>query len=302
MSVWERLGFRENLYATPPLPGNEEGSRLLVGRDAEVEELQDHWASYDTHASIEGASGVGKTSLVAVAAYRDMVQRERLRKPLIIPMNDIFQLTSDAGSFDQKVYLSLARALLDNEQRLGKAGYPISNLNPLRQWLDSPVNTTRGGTGSAFGFGGGGTYGTASSTSPGFTDGGLIELINSNLRSIFPTRSAGGFVGVLDNMELLSTSKEARRRLEEMRDGVLSIPGVRWVLCGANGIVRTAVGSPRLTGRVADPLRLAPLHRDDVPEVIQRRIGEYSVGLRLIRLLSLTDSYTYTKFSTAISE
>jgi hypothetical protein len=86
MSVWERLGFRENLYATPPLPGNREGSRLLVGRDAEVEELQDHWASYETHASIEGANGVGKTSLVAVAAYRDMVAREQAGKPLIIPM------------------------------------------------------------------------------------------------------------------------------------------------------------------------------------------------------------------------
>jgi hypothetical protein len=52
-------------------------------------------------------------------------------------------------------------------------------------------------------------------------------------------------------MELLSTSKDARRRLEEMRDSVLNIPGVHWVLCGANGIVRSAVGSPRLTGRIA---------------------------------------------------
>jgi hypothetical protein len=96
MSVWERLGFRENLYSTPPLPGTEEGSRLLVGRDAEVEELQDHWASFDTHASIEGSNGVGKTSLVAVAAYRDMVAREKAKKPLIIPLGEIFQMTSDA--------------------------------------------------------------------------------------------------------------------------------------------------------------------------------------------------------------
>lgn len=95
MSVWERLGFRENLYTTDVLPGNEKGSRLLVGRDEEVAELQDHWASYDTHASIEGDNGVGKTSLVAVAAYRDMLARERERKPLIIPMSDVFQLTPD---------------------------------------------------------------------------------------------------------------------------------------------------------------------------------------------------------------
>ena len=140
MSVWDRLGFRENLYATPPLPGNAEGSRLLVGRDAEVEELQDHWSSYDTHASVEGANGVGKTSLVAVAAYRDMVAREAARKPLIIPMDDVFQLTSEAAGFENRVYLALARSLLTHEDRLAKAGYPVSDLNGLRHWMDSPVN------------------------------------------------------------------------------------------------------------------------------------------------------------------
>lgn len=277
MSVWERLGFRENLYSTPPLPGTEEGSRLLVGRDAEVEELQDHWASYDTHASIEGSNGVGKTSLVSVAAYRDMVAREKARKPLIIPLGEIFQLTSDSKGFETKVYLALARALLDNQKRLSSAGYPIAGLKGLRQWLDSPTNTTKATSGSAFGFGGGGTYGVASSTSVGFAEGGLIEMINTNLSTLFPSRGAGGFVGILDNMELLSTSKEARKRIEEMRDGVLSIPGVRWVLCGANGIVRSAVGSPRLTGRIADPIRLQPLQHADIPEVIQRRITQYSM-------------------------
>jgi hypothetical protein len=279
MSVWERLGFRENLYTTDVLPGNDEGSRLLVGRDEEVAELQDHWASYDTHASIEGDNGVGKTSLVAVAAYRDMLARQRARKPLIIPMSETFQLTPDSKDFEQKVYLAIARTLLDHEKLLAKAGYPVSDLGDLRQWLDSPTNKSRGASGTVMGFGASGTYGVASSTSVGFTDNGLVELVNSNLRAIFPSRAAGGFVSVLDNMELLSTSQAARQRLEEMRDTVLSIPGIRWVLCGANGIVRSAVGSPRLTGRVADPIRLAPLERQDVPEVIHRRIVEFGTNL-----------------------
>lgn len=177
------------------------------------------------------------------------------------------------------MYLALARTLLDNEKRLAKAGYPVSDLGGLRQWLDSPTNTTKGVSGSAVGFGGGGTYGVASSTSVGFADNGLVELVTGNLRSIFPSRAAGGFVSVLDNMELLLTSQAARQRLEEMRDTVLAIPGVRWVLCGANGIVRSAVGSPRLTGRVADPIRLAPLQHNDVPEVIRRRITEFGTNL-----------------------
>lgn len=279
MSVWERLGFRENLYTTDVLPGNEEGSRLLVGRDEEVAELQDHWASYDTHASVEGDNGVGKTSLVAVAAYRDMAARSKARQPLIIPMGEVFQLTPDSTGFQQKVYLALARALLTNEKRLGRAGYPVGDLADLRQWLDSPTNKARAASGTVLGVGGGGSYSNASSTSVGFTDNGLVELVNSNLTAIFPSRAAGGFVSVLDNMELLSTSQAARQRLEEMRDTVLSIPGVRWVLCGANGIVRSAVGSPRLTGRVADPIRLEPLRREDVPEVIRRRIQEFNTTL-----------------------
>lgn len=279
MSVWERLGFRENLYTTDVLPGNDEGSRLLVGRDQEVAELQDHWASYDTHASIEGDNGVGKTSLVTVAAYRDMLARERSRKPLIIPMSEVFQLTPDSKGFEQKVYLALARTLLDNEKRLERAGYQVSDLSGLRQWLDSPTNKTKAASGSVLGFGGGGTYGVSSSTSVGFNENGLAELVTSNLRTIFPSRAAGGCVSVLDNMELLSTSQAARQRLEEMRDTVLNIPGVRWVLCGANGIVRSAVGSPRLTGRVADPIRLEPLQHNDVPDVIMRRIIEFGTNL-----------------------
>jgi hypothetical protein len=275
MSVWDRLGFSENLYATPPLPGTASGSRLLVGRDAEIEELREHWASYDTHFSVEGANGVGKTSLVTVAAYREMEAREAARQPIILPIDEVFQLTSESGGFENRVYLALARALLAHEDRLAKLGYFVSDLSGLRQWMDSPTNTTKAASGSVMGFGVGGTYGVASSTSAGFTDNGLVELVTSNLRSIFPTMAAGGFIGILDNMELLSTSKDARRRLEEMRDSILSIPGVRWVLCGANGIVRSAVGSPRLTGRVADPLKLEPLRHDDAPEVIRRRIDEY---------------------------
>ncbi|MED5802856.1 MarR family winged helix-turn-helix transcriptional regulator [Gordonia sp. Z-3] len=275
MSVWERLGFSDNLYATPPLPGNEEGSRLLVGRDGEVEDLQDHWASYDTHASVEGANGVGKTSLVAVAAYRDMKAREESRRPLVIPLDEVFQLTADASELDSKIYYSIARTLLQQESRLARLGYPVTEISDLKQWMQSPTNRSGGANASVLGFGGGGSYGTSSNTSAGFTNSGFKEIVHNSLRQLFPTKSAGSLIGVLDNMELLSTSKDARRRLEEMRDSTLAITGIRWVLCGSNGIVRSVVGSQRLTGRIADPIRLEPLRVDDVPNVIQRRIDEY---------------------------
>lgn len=277
MSVWERLGFSDNLYATPPLPGTAEGSRLLVGRDREVEDLQDHWASYDTHASVEGANGVGKTSLVAVAAFRDMEVRVAAHKPIVIPLDEVFQLTSDASELNGKIYYSIARTLLANESLLSSLGYPVPQLSGLRHWMESPMNKTGGGNASILGFGGGATYGGSTNTSAGFTNSGFQEIVHSTLKAIFPTKAAGALIGVLDNMELLTTSKEARRRLEEMRDSTLAIPGVRWVLCGSNGIVRSAVGSQRLTGRIADPIRLEPLQVTDVPVVIQRRIEQYKL-------------------------
>lgn len=277
MSVWERLGFSDNLYATPPLPGNQEGSRLLVGRDSEVEELQDHWASYDTHASVEGANGVGKTSLVAVAAYRDMSTRSAARKPIIIPLDEVFQLTADSSELDSKIYYSIARTLIEHESLLSKLGYPVTDIGGLKQWMQSPTNRSGGANASVLGFGGGGTYGSSANTSAGFTNSGFREIIHNSLRDLFPSRKAGSLIGILDNMELLTTSKDARRRLEEMRDSTLAIPGIQWVLCGSNGIVRSVVGSQRLTGRIADPIRLDPLLVDDVPKVIQRRIDEYRI-------------------------
>lgn len=275
MSVWERLGFSDNLYATPPLPGNSEGSRLLVGRDSEVEDLQDHWASYDTHASVEGANGVGKTSLVAVAAYRDMASRIEARKPVVIPLDEVFQLTADSSELESKIYFSIVRTLLEHESLLSKLGYPVTEISDLKQWMQSPTNKTGGMSASVLGIGGGGNYGSSANTSSGFTNSGFKEIVHNSLRKLFPTKSSGSLVGILDNMELLTTSKDARRRLEEMRDSTLAIPGIRWVLCGSNGIVRSVVGSQRLTGRIADPLRLEPLRVEDVPKVIERRIAEY---------------------------
>ncbi len=248
---------------------------LLVGRDAEVEELQDHWASYDTHASVEGANGVGKTSLVAVAAFRDMQARQAARKPIVIPLDEVFQLTADTSELDSKIYYSIARTLLANEDFLSSLGYAVPKLSELRSWMESPVIKSGGGNASILGIGGGGAYGRSINTSAGFANSGFQELVHASLRAIFPNKSAGALIGTLDNMELLSTSKDARRRLEEMRDSTLAIPGIRWVLCGSNGIVRSVVGSQRLTGRIADPIRLEPLRMEDTPVVIERRIDQY---------------------------
>src|SRR5690606_36590928 len=105
-----------------------------------------------------------------------------------------------------------------------------------------------------------------------FSAAGFVQTVAGWLRDCFPSRETGGFLCVIDNLELLETSKAARTLTESMRDDVLDLPGLIWVLCGARGIVRTSASSPRLEGRLIEPTELQPVGDADVIEAIRRRI------------------------------
>lgn len=269
--MWQDFGFKDNLYSTPPLDGTAEGSQLLVGRDAEVSRLRTHWGGLDTHASMEGNNGVGKTSLVAVAAYRAMVAHSfDGTQPLLLPLVEPFQMKTD-DDLEEHVLFVVARSILHYEDALRAAGKSLPKLEDVRAWLDNPILRGRGGGGSIMGIGGNASTSQSANTG-GFSKAGFRDTVKAWLREVFPTKADGAFVGVIDNLELLETSQDARRALEGMRDTVLALPGVKWVLCGANGIVRSSVGSQRLTGVIGDPIQVKPLTEDDIPLVIERRI------------------------------
>jgi hypothetical protein len=276
MSLWSDLGFRENPYSTPPLPANDEGSQLLVGRDSEVSKLLLNISTLDTHPTIEGDNGVGKTSLVAVATYRALRAFEQgSSSQLFVPLPRAFQLSADEDAFERQVLFTLAKAIIDNQEVFEHAGRTTPATKDIEHWLESPVLRQRQGGVSVLGSGITGGGGIEINSSPGFVETGFRESVRSWLTTLFPSPAAGAFVGVIDNLELLETSQEARRRIEAMRDTILDLPGVRWVLCGARGIVRSAAGSPRLTGVIADPMRLEPISDEDVADVVRRRIEVY---------------------------
>lgn len=271
MNMWHDFGFKDNLYATPPLTGTPEGSQLLVGRDPEVARLQTHWSSLDTHASMEGDNGVGKTSLVVVAAYRAMVSHSLGEsKQMILPLVEPFQMKA-GEDLEEQVLFVIARSIIHYEDAFRAAGKKLPKIDDVRKWLDDPILRGGGGNASILGFGGGGNY-TQSANTAGFSKVGFRDTTKGWLREIFPNKNDGAFVGVIDNLELLETSQDARKALEAMRDTVLALPGVKWVLCGANGIVRSSVGSQRLTGVIGEPIQIKPLTDTDIPLVIQRRI------------------------------
>lgn len=80
---------------------------------------------------------------------------------------------------------------------------------------------------------------------------------------------------MLDNLELLQTPGAARQALEAIRDRLINVPGLRWVVCGSRGIVSRA-RSERLSGVFDPPLQVGPLPDDAVVELIERRIDLYA--------------------------
>jgi hypothetical protein len=280
VSVWNDFGFRESPYATDHLPATEEGARLMVGRDVELRQLRMLLRSSNRHPTIEGDNGVGKTSLVNVAGYHAVQEfLDGGTGQLMIPLERPFQLspTGTVQGFRREVLFEVARAFIKHEQLLKRAGLETPDVGDVNKWLNAPIFTGGGGGASFAGFGGQGIRTEAPNTSAGFSEAGFDAAVDRWLRDCFRSRQAGAFVCVIDNLELLETSQTARALLEGMRDSVLSQAGLRWVLCGARGLVRTGASSPRLEGTLAEPMILKPIPDAIVPEVVARRIEVFAM-------------------------
>lgn len=276
MSLWTKLGFRENPYSTDPISANDEGVELLVGREQELRRLRRSLTASANHTTIEGANGVGKTSLVSIAAYtlfKDSMANPT-SAPLYIPVRKPFQISSTEApeAFSNRFLITLAREITFRRSLINQHHSGMRNLPDLERWLNDPI-MAGGAVGAVIlGVGGSGSVTRSVNSGQGFASGGVEAHLREMLEAIFPNKSAGGFVCVLDNLELLDTSDAARRTLEALRDGILSFPGVKWVLCGARGIIRSVVSTPRLQGKLSDPLEIAPLTPEYVKAAIEKRL------------------------------
>jgi hypothetical protein len=281
MSLWTDLGFRENPYSTTPIPPIAEGARLLVGRERPLRQLTRGITSRRTIPTVEGDNGVGKTSLVSIAGYSLTLDFNSGRSgQLFIALPEVFQLLpgGDLAEFRRRVYYVVARAFIENHGVLRAAGLEVPDTDDVDRWLQSPMIKGGGGGMQILGSGASGERSMAVNEGEGFRDEGFQAEIDRWLSACFPSQEQGGFIGLIDNLELLETSQQARANLEALRDSLLNRPGLRWVLCGARGIVRSAASSARLTGVLAEPVNLGPVSDDDIAEVVRRRIEAYAMG------------------------
>jgi hypothetical protein len=277
--MWDDLGFSESPYASAALPPSEQGERLLVGRDKQVKQLLNSLTYSARHPTVEGDNGVGKTSLVAVAGYRAKHARlSRQRSQFFLPLAKTFQLSPEdtTDQFRRKVFFEVARSFITEHALLTDARLIVPDVAEIDKWLNSPIFHSSGGGISVLGSGVTGERSSEPNAGSGFNEAGFIATVDRWLRDCFTSPLAGGFICVIDNLELLETSQAARAHLERLRDALLDQTGLRWVLCGAKGIVRSAASSPRLEGLLADPIALAPISDDDIADVVGRRIEVFA--------------------------
>jgi hypothetical protein len=286
--IYEGWGFSKSPFEATPLPPTELGRRLLVGRDVQTQQLIRRIESPPQLPTIEGINGIGKTSVANVAAY--LLYRKHIERgigPLFIPCRKIFQLSShaDVQSFVDVVLIEVAQTLIERASDLTKSAKGIDT-GPLNRWLNSPQLTTYSGgiwvvqAGAQ----------SQNNTSGGFESSGLRKMVLGWLDRIFsPSDGGGGVVCMIDNLELLQQSATARHLLEQLRDELFNIPGLRWVLCGALGIVYGVASSPRLEGYLHRPIELTEMEEKFAPHILTSRIEAYATRADAYLPLLATD-------------
>lgn len=275
-SIYEQWGFWGNPFQTTSLPADETGERLLVGRQIELDSLERKIVSGPKIPTLEGLNGVGKTSIVNVASFR--LFRSHINSgqgPLFIACRKNFQLTpgQDAQDFTDSVLMEVAQTLIERRSDIQQLTRSRTT-DVLNRWLNSTHLTSYQ---AGIGFLQAGSS-SETNTSAGFERSGFRKQVESILSEVFPEE--GGIVCMIDNLELLQKSDIARAQLEQLRDHLFQMKGLRWVLCGSLGIVYGVVASPRLEGYVYKPIEIKDVGANYSSEILTSRIENYANNLQ----------------------
>ncbi len=291
--TYASYGLSESPFLVLPLRPDARGKRLLVGRDDEIRLVATKLHKHGKITCIDGQLGVGKTSLVNVAAYECyQLFLEGKTSQLLIPMPEAFALNKDEGveAFCARVFRKVAQTLLNYRSELEHFEGSDSVATKLAPWLNSPfvqhLNGTLGiqatvGAPGVFSAGVKADSSTATqiNTSSGFNDHGFEQAVRGWLDQIFSVQGNGGVVCVIDNLELLETSTNAKRTLEALRDRLFTVNGLRWVFCGANGVIRSLAASPRLAAYLDSPvLELKHVAPASIAPLFNARLDEFSMN------------------------
>lgn len=285
------IGLTENPFLVHALKPDARGKRLLVGRDAQIRLVAQRLHKHGKITCLDGHVGVGKTSLVNVAAYECFEAFLAGETPqLLVPCLTSFQLKKDEGvdQFCNDVFQSVAQTLLAHKEQLANYKDSSSRDAHINAWLNLPIVehlNVNGGAGVSLAVPGvasvnakGGMQTSSQvNQSTGFARSGFETLVKDWLNQIFSAQGNGGVVCVIDNIELLETGTNARRTLEALRDRLFNVNGLRWVFCGANGVIHSLAASPRLTAFLSTPvIEVANVAPSAIEPLIKARLNEFA--------------------------
>lgn len=275
---YRTLGFRSDPFDTKALQPDQRGEALLVNREKEIAMLIRRVQESDKIPTLEGANGIGKTSIINIALHRLLLDSlDDDTKPMFLPCRCAFQIGKGKNleDFMDEVYLQIALTLIEKSNILrpppGHTKAPIEA--SIQAYIQSPI--IRSYTASILGHGGG--VNNAPNTGKGWERVGFRAAIEGWLKVLFPTHETGAVVCVIDNLEILQSSDEAKTTIEALRDTAFSVPGVKWILCGAAGVVRGVVLSPRMVGRLHQPINIGELPDESSGVLYEKRRNAYRV-------------------------
>lgn len=268
IDIYKKWGFRENFLSHHPLGADEKGRNLIAGRDNDITKLKNRIKQGGSGICIDGPVGSGKTSLANVASYSCMLDYIKHPKdnPIIITCDKQLQLDRKTDEqIKREVFLNLAQTLIKNKELI-KSKFP--EISKINQWINTPLFFSIESQFLGFGAGKGDTP----NESVGFIESGFPERVMQILESIFPDNDSGGIVYIIDNLELLESSKDALTKIESLRDSLFNLKGVRWILCGAYGILPGIIQSPRLEGCLGSTLKVNKISHSSSREIFTKRI------------------------------
>lgn len=247
-----------------PLPPNEKGEKLLIGRSNYLKKIRSRLCSSSNIVTVEGQNGIGKTSLVNVAAYE--IYKNFISTgegPFMIPCDIAFQLSpeKDIEIFIDEVLFGIVQTLNRKGQEVKAKGSIPKGNDAVKNWLDVPPLDLKD---------------MHNNKPKGMQEAELRVKILNWLQVIFPYGKGlghiNGVVCIVDNLELLQTSAIARKQIEQLRDTLFSYTGIRWVLCGSLGIVFGIASSPRLEGRLIDPIEVDGISPSEAGNILESRV------------------------------
>jgi len=292
-NIYGGWGFTESPFSSMPLLPSRVGESILVGRNSEMQALASRIINSSAAACLDGPIGAGKTSLANIVVYKGFQWHleKKGTSPLLIPCRKNFQIKEDESAEDFKfhILLEVAQALADGAVMLqGKAN--ANDSIALQAWLNDKFLLRLGQNAASIL--------QSNGMDPNVDNQGMSKIAFENyltkwLERIFPNSRSGGVVCIVDNLELLEKSSDARRKIENLRDTLFNIPGIKWVFCGAHGILQGVVTSQRLAGYLQEPLAVKPLRLTDASEIFKRRVEVFGAqGEKTYLPLTAEDFHT----------